>query len=135
MFGTRGRIYAQFEYLRKIHHANIGRQYKEPRVTQEEGAIDEHKPKKARGRPRKVPAGQTLDTGRTAKDTAASAREKVITHNRRAATPLFPPGPEQAKLREKWQSVIDYLLAKFARNRKNRGDIKRMNIVGESLCG
>jgi hypothetical protein len=121
VFDKRGRIYAQFEYLRKIHYASIGRPYKEPRGPKEE---------KVRGRPRKFIPGWT------SVGTAATEGGKVnIRNSKKYPAPLFPSGPEQAKSIQKWETVIGYLKVELAPNRKNKGDIRRLNIVGENLCG
>jgi hypothetical protein len=112
VFGSWGIPYPQFEYLRKIHQEQ-----------------DAHKPKKSgRG---KVPTSWTSD------DIAANEGQKYSLHShRRNPRPIFPPGPEQAKSIERWEEVINYLMTGFLRGRKSRGkDIKRINIIGESLCG
>jgi hypothetical protein len=112
VFGSWGIPYPQFEYLRKIHQEQ-----------------DAHKPKKSgRG---KVPTRWTSD------DIAVNEGQKSSLHShRRNPRPIFPPGPEQAKSIERWEKVINYLMTGFLRGRKSRGkDIKRINIIGESLCG
>jgi hypothetical protein len=109
VFGSWGIPYPQFEYLRKIHQEQ-----------------DAHKSRR----------GKAL-TSRTSDDTAGNEGRKSSIHShQRNPRPIFPPGPEQAKSIERWEKVINYLMTGFLRGRKTRGkDIKRINIIGESLCG
>jgi hypothetical protein len=112
VFGSWGIPYPQFEHLRKIHQEQ-----------------DAHKPKKSRR--------EKVLTSSTSDYTAVNEGQKSSIHShQRSPRPIFPPGPEQAKSIERWEKVINYLMTGFLRGRKTRGkDIKRINIIGESLCG
>jgi hypothetical protein len=74
-------------------------------------------------------------TSRTSDDTAVNEGQK--SSHPRNPRPIFPPGPEQAKSIERWEKVINCLMTGFRRGRRQTGgkDIKRLNIIGESLCG
>jgi hypothetical protein len=105
VFGSWGLPHPQFEYLRKIHRAR----------------------KRGKGL-----TGQISDD--TAVDAVKSGQKSTPPRNPR---PIFPPGPEQARSIERWEKVINCLMTGFRRGRQQTGgkDIKRLNIIGESLCG
>lgn len=104
VFGSYGLPHPQFEHLRKIHMAR---------------------------KPRRGLTSQISDD--ISEDAVKARRETALPRNPK---PIFPPGPEQVKSIERWEKVINCLITGFRRGRQQTGgrDIKRLNIIGESLC-
>ena len=87
------------------------------------------------GRPKREKELIEKSKASTNKRPTKTLRDKALMRKKRKP-PIFD-GESASCQQQKWEHVLGYLQASLAGNRKGRAtsDTRRMNIVGESLCG